>query len=281
MAKGYNVMKHKSITQINEMLNDGYSPKEVSQWIRNKYKHRSYWLSEVTLQAYRNNYLKLDRAEIAKRRQMLMDAGKTKDVNAIDTFTAVKEFTEAKNAMTTELVDALGNFRSIQDKILERINLVEEKTKDDDGNPVYKQGTEIVLQGYLTRLESMTNSFAKVYQEMKKAEGAGGSTEISITMSEMNKYSEIYKGVMQKILAKLDPGLINEFFQIYAEEMAKASGEGGESKVNISINNNTSPNINIVTGEEAQQNQEPDDTEGPDAIDIEAEDVNPEEPPTE
>ncbi len=279
--KGYNVMKHKSITQINVMLNDGYSPKEVSQWIKNKHKHRSYWLSEVTLQAYRNNYLKLDRAEIAKRRQMLMADGNTKELNALNSFAATREYTDAKNAMTTELVDAMGNFRSIQDKILERMNLVEEQTKDEDGNPVYKAGTEVVLQGYLIRLESMTNSFAKLYQEMRKSEGAGGSTEISITMSEMNKYSEIYKTVMQKILAKIDPGLIGEFFQIYGEEMAKISGDES-SQVNISINNNNaSPNINIVTGENARPIEEPETTEAPDAIDIEAEDVDADEPPTE
>jgi len=240
--KGSSVLKHPDKTEIERMFNEGYTVQEVHRWLKQKHKHKMYWLSEVTLQEYRNNFLKLDKQQLAKLRKELLESGNTKDANVIESFTAAKEFTESREKATAEIVNALENFKSIQDKVLERINLVERETMDNDGNPVYKPRNEEILEKYLGRLESMTNSFIKLQEFLEKKNAPiNGSTEIQITMTEMSKYSDFFKKVMQKTITKIDPALLNGFFEDFEEEKNKTMSEMGievpGQKVNISIKN--------------------------------------------
>jgi hypothetical protein len=239
------------------MLGDGYTPEEVSNYLKQKHKHRRYWMSAVTLNEYRNNFLNLDRDQLKDKRKELLASGNTKDVNAIDTFSATKEFVEAKQKATEEVISAIHNFKEIQDKIKERIAFIDASTRDENGNPKYKARDEEIIQGYLTRLESMTVAFVKVSNDMKKQEQKAGTTEISINMAKMAQYQEAYKNIMQKILVKLDPSLLNDFVTEYnAEVQAIENGTDG-SAVNISINNGgtTTHNISIDMGSDKNSNQ--------------------------
>ena len=68
-------------------------------------------------------------------------------------------------------------------------------------------------------------------------------------MSEVNKYAEAFKAVVQKILIRLDPALVNDFIQIYAEEIQRMEGveaAAPQDRVNISIDN--SSGVSITTG---------------------------------
>jgi hypothetical protein len=248
--KGQQVLKHPDREEITRMLNEGYTTDEVCRWLKQKHKHIMYHLSAITLQYYRNNFLKLEKEEIAKRRKELVSSGNVKDTHVLDSFSAAQGFIEAKEKASAELINALENFREIQDKVKDRLNLIERETRDADGKPIYKARNEEIIQGYLTRLESMTNSFVKMQEYLnKKNEPAGGSTEIQITMNEMNKYSELFKNVMQRTMTKIDPSLLNEFYLIFNEERAKLMAEQGlgeQSKVNISINNSDTK-VKIVT----------------------------------
>jgi len=257
--KGKYVQRHPDITTINEMFGNGYTSEEISKWLKQKHKHIKWHLSAVTLQAYKNNFLQMTLKEAKEKRKELLATGKTGDANAVATYTATKEFTEAKEKVTKELVNTLGNFKDIQEKILERINLVEEQTKDKDGNAVYKPRNEEILQGYLQRLESMTNSFAKAQADMKKQEliSGGQGTNISITMSDVHKYAEAFKEIVQEILTRLEPALINDFLAMYTEKTKKITGEEEESKVNISIDGNNSNKVNITTGKAAMEPESP------------------------
>lgn len=249
--KGQNVLKHPDRDEITKMLNDGYTADEVSKHLSQKHKHKMYHLSAITLQYYRQNFLKLEKEEIARRRKDLVESGNTKELNALDSFSAAQGFIEAKEKAAAEIINALENFKSIQDKVLERINLIDESTKDDNGNRVYKPRNEEILEKYLGRLESMTNSFIKMQEFInKKNLGPQGTTEIQITMNEMNKYAEFSKTIMQKTLVRIDPTLINEFLTIYNEERDKFLSEQGlaeQGKVNISINNGNDTKISVST----------------------------------
>jgi len=247
--KGKYVQRHPDISTINEMFGNGYTADEISKWLKQKHKHMKWHLSAVTLQAYKNNFLQMTLQEAKAKRRELLASGQTGDANAVATFTATKEFTEAKEKITKELVDTLGNFKSIQEKILERINLVEESTKDENGKAIYKPKNEEILQGYLARLESMTNSFSKAQADIKKQEtlAAGGATNISISMSQVNEYAEAFKTMIQKILTRLEPSLIAEFLEMYKEGANKITGASDANKVNISIDGSNGNKINIST----------------------------------
>ena len=206
--KGKNVQKHKDITEINEQLLAGVTPDVVSNWLKKKYgADKMMHISGVTLTAYRNNWLQMGKQEIAQKRAEMVAKRQTGDVNAIDSFTAVKEFTEAKAAATkrieTDIVNVLDNFKFIQDKIRERIAIFETKTVDDDGNPVWNVRNEEVFLAQLARLESMNNSFVKAVNDMKKQEQKAGTTDIQITVHEMNKYAEAFRNILQRILIEL------------------------------------------------------------------------------
>ena len=58
-------------------------------------------------------------------------------------------------------------------------------------------------------------------------------------MTEMNKYADFYKTVMQKTLVRVDPSLINDFLTDFNDEKQKLLADNGitngDSKVNISI----------------------------------------------
>jgi len=236
--KGKNVLKHKDITEINEQLTAGILPDVVSKWLKKKWgADKMMYISAVTLTAYRNNFLKLGKEELAERRYELESKRQTGDVNAIDTFTAVKEFTEAKKKITTEIVNVLDNFGTIQDEIRERMAVFKTKTVDDNGDPVWNPRNEEVFLGYLARLESMNNSFVKAVNEMKKQEvAAGGNTDIKITVHEMNKYAEAFKNILQRIFIELDPAFLPQAIAIYTEEIAQLEGQSAENALNISIN---------------------------------------------
>lgn len=246
--KGQQVLKHPDRDELSRMLNEGYTTDEVSKWLKQKHKHMMYHLSAITLQYYRNNFLKLEKEEIAQRRKELISSGNVKDTNVLNSFAANQGFIEAKEKAAAEIINALENFKSIQDKILDRLNLVERETKDADGKPLYKARNEEIIQGYLARLESMTNSFVKLQEALNKKNMGSGTTEIQITMNEMNKYAELFKNIMQKTMIKIDPTLLNDFYETFNAEKEKMMTDNGlmEPKVNISINNNTK--VNIVTG---------------------------------
>ena len=73
MAKGADVQKHKSADDISRMLLEGYTPDEVSKWLKQKYHHKMYWISGVTLTAYRNNFLNLTREQAWEKRKELLE----------------------------------------------------------------------------------------------------------------------------------------------------------------------------------------------------------------
>jgi len=248
--KGQQVLKHPDRDELTRMLNEGYTTDEVSKWLKQKHKHVMYHLSAITLQYYRNNFLKLQKEEIAQKRKELLSSGNVKDTNVLDSFSAAQGFIEAKEKAAAEIINAIENFKSIQDKIIDRLNLVERETKDVDGKPVYKARNEEIIQGYLARLESMTNSFVKLQETLSKKNQPSGTTEIQITMNEMNKYMELFKTIMQRTITRVDASLLNDFYIVFNEERDKSLVENGlidQNKVNISINNNDTK-VSIITG---------------------------------
>jgi len=265
--KGKNVLKHKDITEINEQLSAGITPDVVSNWLKRKYgADKMMYVSAVTLTAYRNNFLQLGKQELSERRAELEAKRQTGDVNAIDTFTAVKEFTEAKNKITTEIVNVLGNFETIQEEIKERMAVFKTKTVDDNGDPVWNVRNEEVFLSYLARLESMNNSFVKAVNEMKKQEVKAGSTDIQITVHEMNKYADAFRDILQQIFIELDPALLPRAIEIYTQRIGEIEGINSENSLNISINNENGDGQSISVSTSPARNSEPKPSAAPEKV---------------
>jgi len=59
--EGEKVEDHPDCDLISRMLQSGWSPKKIEQWLRNKYpEDREQWISERTLYSYRQNFIKLE-----------------------------------------------------------------------------------------------------------------------------------------------------------------------------------------------------------------------------
>jgi DNA-binding transcriptional MerR regulator len=245
--KGSRVQKHPSRAEIEQMLRDGNSPTEVSNWLKVKYKHRRHWLSGVTLTEYRTNFLNLSREEAAEKRKALLAEGKTRDANELGIHASNQELIEARQEMTQKAIDVMTNYKSMQEKIMERISLMDSKTRDADGNLMYKARDEEILQGWITQLRGLNLDFIKATADLKKQESQSSNVGISITVAEMGKYQEAFKTIFQKILIKLDPSLINEALQIYKEEMDKVSGSGDGVNITVNSGDTQTTNINIST----------------------------------
>ena len=275
--KGKNVQRHKDITEINAQLSAGVNPADVSNWLKRKYgADKMMHISGVTLTAYRNNWLQMGKQELEQKKMELKAKRKTGDVNAIETFTAVREFTEAKAAATkrieTDIVNVLDNFKFIQDKLRERMAMFEAKTIDDDGNPVWNVRNEEVFLAQIARLESMNNSFIKAVNDMKKQEQKAGTTDIQITVHEMNKYAESFRNILQRILIELDAALIPRALEIYTEEISKIDGVSSQNQLNISISN-SEQSINISTTPQPLQDKPAQVSDKINIIDIDSKEI--------
>jgi len=248
--EGKKILRHPDKDQIDSMFQEGYSAEEILNWIKVKRKHRMYWPSVASLNSYRQNFLNITTEQLKQKRQQLLDSG-SKDKQGIDAIALQitnNELREIKEKAKTDVIKIMDNFKFIQDKIKERLEIVEKGSIGPDGTVIFKARNEEVFEKYLGRLESLMSTYQKVSDQIEKKASLNAPTEISITTEKINQYSDIYKTIMQKILTRLDPGLLSEFLDIYQEEMGKANS-GSSEQVKISINNgqNLAGKINITT----------------------------------
>ncbi len=246
--QGDRILKHPNVDLINEMFQNGHSPLEVSNRLKQIQKNKNYQPTPVTLQHYRKNFLQLTRLDINKRREEMKMLGRTRDVTALSTFAASQDFIEAKNQQTEEVQTAIKEFRDIKDEVMSAIKLIKDQTVDAEGKPVFVPRHYEILEKMLGRLESTNNSFIKASIDYnQKSKEAQMSATININQTE--KEVEVIKTAVKRILLEIDPNKVSRFFEILAEETASAMPQNGNSpSVKIQLNNSgNETNINIIT----------------------------------
>lgn len=246
---GESVMHHPNKAQIDEMFNNGHTAEEVANWLRQVQKDNRLRVSKVSLQYYRKNILGLTRTQIHQRRNEMLALGKTHDANVLTTFSAAKDFIDAKTKQTEEVERAINEFKHIKDEVQSAIKLIKEQSVDDQGKPVFIPRHYEIMEKLLGRLESTNNSFIKAYTEVNernKKEAAGSTT---INISQAQQESDIVKNAMKRILMEIDASKVARFWEIMRDEASRAAEESGVSSgLKIEINNgDQSTNINIIT----------------------------------
>lgn len=252
MGQGAFLTSHPDVEEINRMLGVGHTPDEVSKWLKEKYKNKRYWASAASIQNYRKNILNFSKVDLAQKRMVLLAEGKTRAANGIALHQTTTELIETKQQVKTEVVKILENFKSIQEVVLERMDIIRKQTVDDMGLPIFKRSNDEMLEKYLGRLESITNSFIKASKDISAPEQSA-QTNITITTAEIQKYSDSFKGILQRLVAKFDPALLPEVFRDFDEEIAKLGGQTAQSQVQISVGAGGNNQINIITGAQAAQ----------------------------
>ena len=244
--EGEACLRHPNIEQINEMFQNGHTAVEVANYLRQVQKDKRLWISHVTLGKYRTNYLKLSRGQISQLRAEKEALKDTRSVTALSTFAAAQDFIAAKSEQTQEIMRAVEEFRNFKDDVTNSIKLIKDSTVDANGNPVFVPRNYEILEKFLGRAESINNSFIKAYKEMNDL-NQKATSNISITVGQVQKQTEIFKGIIKRILMELDASLVGKFFDIYKDEMNKYYKERGQD-LQININNSEGEsNINIIT----------------------------------
>jgi len=249
IGQGSFLADHPDVEEINRMLNAGNTPDEVAKWLKVKYKNKRYWASPASVQNYRKNVLNLGKAELAKRRSELLAEGKTKSANGLALHQSTVELTETKQQAKTEIQLMLDNMKGLQEILIERMDLARDSAKDDLGQPIFKRSNDEMIERYLARYESMINSFIKNSKDMIAPEQS--QTNITITTADLQRYADVFKGILQRLCSRFDPELLPEVFKEYEAEIAALNGEPGQGQVQISVSGSGdggSNQINIVTG---------------------------------
>jgi hypothetical protein len=247
--EGEVVVKHPNKPAIDEMFQNGHTAEEVQSYLKQIQKNKRWQTSKVTLQHYRKNFLNLTRLDVNRIRREMQAAGNNRDENVITTFQAGQEFSEAKRAKTEEIYNFINDFKSIKDKALSAISLIEATNRDADGNPTFRPRDFEIMEKFLGRIESTSNSYIKAVQEMNKSSSAGmNQTNITVTTAEIEKYKEAFKEIIKKIALELSPDKINRMITIYSEGISKITGiSTGNFQIQINTTGNAENNINIIT----------------------------------
>ena len=253
--EGEVVLKHPNKDAIDEMFaRGGHTAEQVQNYLRQVQKSKRWQTSKVTLQHYRKNFLNLTRLDVNRLRREAQIAGRTRDETALTTFSAASEFVEAKQIQTQEIYKFIDDFKSIKDKALAAIHLIETTNRDADGNPTFRPRDFEIMEKFLGRIESTSNSYIKAIQEINKSNSSGMSnqTNITVTTAEIDKYKEAFKEIIKKIALELSPDKLNRMITIYSEGISKITGiSTGNFQIQINSSGNMDSgninNINIVT----------------------------------
>ena len=244
--EGEAVLGHPQQTQIDEMFQNGHTSVEVASYVKQCQKDKRLQISHVTLGKYRQNFLKLSRDQISEARREKEELGKTRDVTALTHFAANKDLVEAKSLHTQEIMKAVEEFRTFKDECKSLIDVIKTQTVDANGNPVFVARNFEILEKFYGRLESTNNSFIKAYKEMNDI-NQKSTTNVSITVGQVQKQTEVFKRIVKRILMEIDASLVNKFWSIYKEEMNLYYKETGQ-ELQINVNTtDTDTNINIIT----------------------------------
>jgi len=248
--EGEVVLKHPNKAAIDEMFKNGHTAEEVKNYLRQVQKNKRWQTSKVTLQHYRKNFLNLTRLDVNRIRREMMESGNTRDENRLTTFAAAKDFVEAKEVQTQEIYKFIDDFKSIKEKALGAIALIETTNRDADGNPTFRPRDFEIMEKFLGRIESTSNSYIKAIQEINKSNSAGaaGQTNITVTTAEIEKYKDAFKEIIKKIALELSPDKINRMISIYSDGISKVTGiSTGNFQIQINSTGNVDNNINIIT----------------------------------
>jgi hypothetical protein len=247
---GESVLKSRHKDEINAMFNNGATAQQVFDWLKEAvHGDPRFMISVVSLQYYRKNFLKLSRMEINQRRNEALSSGKTRDVTALSTFAASKDYIESKTQEKNEVEKAIKEFKGYQEEITSAIKLLKEQTVDAEGKPVFIPRHYEIFEKLVGRLESLNKNFIESYQKENEKSKLTGMSNTTININQMEQEVDVVKNAVKRILLEIDPLKVARFWEIMSEEAVKASERTGIPGIKISINNQggTDTNINIVT----------------------------------
>jgi len=246
-ATGQMLLKHPCIEEINQRLLSGESLEAVDAWLSQKYssftpeRRKKLCPNKQTLQAYRRNFLNLDKEMISDLRfeksKRLMQERQDRALQAVK---SSDSYQIAKTEYAEGFVHNVQNFgiimQDIYRKIMERIALLETQ-------PI-KHLNDKVICDYLNAVRGTV----KEYFEMQRTLDSDSGTTISIDIQKQRQEMKAIQLAIRETIIEICPDKQSIFFttlqsklQIATQQVQNSKKEeedddedvGGSVKINI------------------------------------------------
>lgn len=216
-ATGKKVLTHPRKEEITNRLLKGQSPASVAKWLRTTYnRDKGFWLSKMTLQAYRTNFLNLTgevlddvKKEYAEEIKKQKEEQALQKVQKMEAYQSAK--TEVAQGLALQIRDTQNQLQSIWDQVHERLEILRvQKTSHLNDK---------VMVEYFRLLKDCLKESHEVAQELR----ADQSTTIDINVAELTKELRLIKAALRETFAELpDPDLWRVFFDKFKGKMENA-----------------------------------------------------------
>jgi len=193
------VLKHPDKEEIITALNDGTSVRELEAKLKEKYPgNKNLWLSSVTLQAFRKNYLKLD-GKVLKdlqetgrvQKQQVEEQGRQQQL----------EKSDAYNKKLNEIVDTKLD---VSRKILQLDKIIDSRL--EYWYNVVSTGEESAAKGDKELRLFMDRQMALLAQYKKFVEGLADRTvDYNVNVTVINDQINLIRDVIRECITELRP----------------------------------------------------------------------------
>ena len=211
------ILRHPMKDIIIEDLTSGKSVRVLEAEIKEKYpKYPKLWITSVTLQAFRKNYLKLD-GQVLKdlqetgriQKQQIEEQEKQKQIQG----------TEAYQRKLHEIVDTKLD---VSRKILELDKIIEGRI--EHWYNAIANGTETARSGDKEIRLYMDRMFVLLGQYKKFVEGMADKTiDHNVNITVMNDQISLIRDVIRECIGEMDPDQAMKFLEKLGKRMGELS----------------------------------------------------------
>jgi len=243
MPLGDKILKHPAREEIDKRLLAGESVKEVEKWLKQKYSNQpKYWVNYMTLQSYRKHRLNLDGeilAEVKAERTQLISQERERKKQAL--VEQGQEYQAAKTQIAHQLLDSNNLILDLQDKIWERIQILEQ-------SEIKEHLKDSVIVQYITQLRQLLIDYHKLLDDQDRA-AARSQTNITIDVGKIQEEQRLLKEAIKETFLEIAPELLPSFLERLQQRLQGADLEPVDNSAEQSIlSPTTPPDVDIEAG---------------------------------
>lgn len=219
MPLGDKILKHPAREDIDQRLLAGESVKDVEKWLKQKYSNQPrYWINYMTLQSYRKHRLNLNGevlAEVKAERMQLVSQERERKKQ--ETTQQGAAYQTAKTQIAHQLLDSNNLILDLQDKIWERIQILEQ-------SEVKEHLKDTVIVQYITQLRGLLMDYHKLLDDQDKSV-VRNQTNITIDVGKVQEEQRLLREAIKETFLEIAPDLLPVFLDRLQQQLNNINSE--------------------------------------------------------
>lgn len=211
---GKSVLRHPDKDELIEKLKGGHSPKSIAKELKLKYDDKDLYISWLTLDRFRKNYLNLRGKALQQiQREKREREAKEKAIEKSNKECNSIEVVEKRQVAINKAMDIAESIDYTRRLIESRIKLLEER--DDDKS-------EKNLTSYVSQLRQLTQLYFDIMQKISETDNKQ-TIDIDRVQKQISDIVELVRGIFLELAPQLLPVFIdrlNNKMEEYANEKA-------------------------------------------------------------